>query len=100
MEGTSALFRFTSPILHEFGDGSDTLRECPTGRVLREAPWVFDVVNACGDGLSRLDLLRWPRRMQRLVAVASSEDYRLRRLEDQRRKSKRDAEYGRSLLTR
>jgi len=43
MEQQGSPFRFGSPVLVESGES--VLRECPVGKVLREAPHIYDLID-------------------------------------------------------
>lgn len=57
LEQQGAPFRYTSPALIEVGE--DVLTECPVGKILREAPHVYDLT----DHLSHADKAS-PREME------------------------------------
>lgn len=77
------------------------LYECPVGMVHREAPYVYDVINA--HGLSEgagLALLEQPRWLQQAFRVVGSERERHREHDQRERQAKHDARYGASILKR
>ncbi len=90
-------FPLTSPMLHERGD--NILRECPTGYVLREAPWVYRAIAASGHvengAVDPYKLSSWAREA---MTVVGSERTRLRAIEDENRSLDRDRVQGRRVL--
>lgn len=95
VEGSMA-FRFTSP---DISEDKAIVRECPVGMLIRECPYIYDVINACGLVESGcVDLLHAPLFLQSAYRVVSSERSRLRELKDKDRQTKRDSEYGRHAL--
>jgi len=95
-----AVYRCTSPMLAD-DPKLGTLYECPVGMVHREAPYVYDVINA--HGLSEgagLELLEKPRWLQQAFRVVGSERERHREAGQRERQTKSDARYGTSVLKR
>ena len=93
------VWRFTAPILYEMDDGSEMLRECPVGAVLREAPHVYDAIRASSYAESGgLEIMRQSRCLQDAVVLASSEKERLRELKRADEQSARDAKHGAAVL--
>ena len=81
------------------GHPSAVLYECPIGKVHRESPYAFDVINAHsmseGEGLSLLMQSRW---LQRCFRVVGSEQDRHRKMRESERQAKRDSKYGAAVL--
>ena len=83
-----AATRFTSPLL------ADTvLYECPTGYVLREAPWAYDVLEAAAlaENASPAEWAGLPRWYQHATRLVRSEQARLRELEAEARRAASDS---------
>jgi hypothetical protein len=96
VEGESA-FRFSSPLLNE--SGNEILRECPTGAVMRDAPWVYDVLGLYAYAEhGGFEIQRQPRWVQSALQVIGSEKERLRRLAESEKQGKGDAAYARRLV--
>lgn len=95
-EGNKA-FILTSPMMHEAGEA--TIRECPTGRVLRETPYIYRAIAAAGyvenGAVNPYTLSHWCREAMQVV---SSERSRLREIENENRKLDNDRAYGRRAL--
>ena len=86
-------FRTSSPLLHE--KGQFLLRECPIGLVLREAPYIYEMLNlgpyVDSGNMGPRDL---PRTTQRVLAVSSNERERLRALKRKKGQGKSDSDFG------
>lgn len=98
-------FRFTSPLLYERerveeAPGKYTvLHECPVGYVQREAPHIYRAIAAHSYAENgSLNPLESPGWLQQAIGVVGSEKERLRRMADEERKSKGDANYGQRAL--
>ena len=95
-EGNKA-FILTSPMMHEAGEA--TIRECPTGRVLRESPHIYRAIHTAGHvengSVNPFTLSHWAREA---MMVVSSERARLREIEQQNRQLERDRVQGRRAL--
>lgn len=90
------MFRFTSPLLSDEGR---SLRECPVGAVLREAPHVYDVLAVYANSKnSGLEITGWPLWVRRALSVVEHEANRLRDMADKERQAHRDAQYGHRLV--
>lgn len=91
-------FRFASPLL----DAKDRiLRECPVGRVLREAPQTYQVLRAVSQGTEGgPSLLRESRYFQQVAGIVASERARLSELEHAQRQSGGDAAHAARVLRR
>lgn len=92
-----AVYRSTSPTLHDTPD--DKLYECPVGYLLREAPWVFDIVHvaACCEHAG-FDVLRQSAFTQCASRLVLSEVGRHRERRMAHRQAKSDAGYGAAVL--
>lgn len=88
-------FRFTSLRL---APDDQVLRECPVGRVLREAPYVYQSWQAAGYAESSLH--SQPRYLQQIAAIRGHETDRLREMEQAQSQGRRDAEHGANMLRR
>ncbi|HJW74985.1 MAG TPA: hypothetical protein VJ787_04865 [Thermoleophilia bacterium] len=82
------------------------LVECPTGLLLREAPWVYDVLEICSYASERgtpSEITALPAYMRQALHVFNSETTRLRELDqsetDAARRGKADADYARRVLS-
>lgn len=97
IEGRQA-FRFASPML----DAKDRiLRECPVGRVLREAPQTYQVLRAASHGTEGgPQVLRESRYFQQVAAIVASERARLSELEHAQRQAGGDAAHAARVLRR
>lgn len=95
-EGQQA-FTLTSPLMHDVGE--HIIRECPTGRVLRESPSVYRAISIAvhveNGSTDPMHLSHWSREA---IGVVGSERARLRALEDENRKLDRDRGHGRRVL--
>ncbi len=88
----SRAFRFTSPALRP---EDRVLRECPVGRVLREAPWSYDLLRAAAYAEQEgIGMLRQSRYLQQIVGIVASEKQRLREIEEKQERARRDATVG------
>ena len=92
--GGSVVFRYTSPILVE--SGNDLLKECPVGKILREAPQTYDILDYSAriEATGVEEYSRLPRFMQQAIRLVSSERERLRELKEQKRKAAADSKFG------
>jgi len=90
------MYYFTSPMLAE---ADRTLRECPVGAILRDAPHTLDVIRSSryADGAG-LEFLRAPRYFQHAVGVINSERERLADMREKAESAKRDAQHGARVL--
>lgn len=77
------------------------LYECPTGMLIRDAPWVFDAMRAssCAESAG-FDVHRQSVWLQNAVGIVSSERERMRELKDTARKTKADAGYASRVLSK
>lgn len=95
-EGNKA-FRFTSALMVELG--TDVLRECPTGYVLRNAPYIYRAIAAASHvengAVDPYTLSHWAREA---IGVVGSERARLREIENENRELNRDRVAGRRTL--
>jgi len=86
-EGKEA-FRISSPLLNE--RGMSVVRECPTGMILRETPYVYRAIEAQGHiengAISPYVLSHWGRET---ASIVSSERARLREIERENQETKR-----------
>jgi len=93
-----AVYRCSSPALADNPELA-ILYECPVGLVQREAPYVYDVINAHslseGAGLALLEQPRW---LQLAFRVIGSEQGRHREAERREQQAKTDARYGARVL--
>lgn len=98
MEGHEA-FRISSPALQD--DDACVLTECPTGYVLRNAPYVYDVINVHNyvenGALNPLELSWWARKA---LSVIGSEKARLREMDQERRRTQSDSKASLRVLRR
>lgn len=79
----------------------DIIYECPVGMVLREAPHAFDAILVHGLAESGgFDLLSQSPWLQSAFRIIGSEKERHRKRQDTERQAKRDAQYGKQVLTR
>lgn len=89
---------YTSPALQPTKDHPELnmLRECPVGLILRDAPYLYDVISiaSAAENVGPTEYARLPRYMQRAMTVVSAERSRLRELRDKQRQAERDAKYG------
>ena len=96
-----APFRSTSLRLLRQGK-PDEIRECPVGLVLREAPYLYNAINATThveNGAS--DPTKVPVWLQEIMKVASAERFRLHDLERATKtRGTSDAEYARQVVSR
>ena len=69
-------YNWTSPALAD----EKPMLECPTGYILREARWVFDVIDAVNraDACGPIEWARMPRFYHHAVRVVNGERQRLR----------------------
>lgn len=93
-------FRFTSPLLLD-ADGNEVeadmlLAECPRGRVLREAPHVYDAIGAYGlvEAGPSLDVLYLPLWLQQAFSYIGGEKARMRELNLRTKKAALHADIG------
>jgi hypothetical protein len=92
------VFPFTSPML---APEDRVLRECPVGRVLREAPHAYELIIAHSYSENTgLEILNYPRYLRQAFGVIGSEKERLRELSDKDRQAKADGKYGTAMLQR
>lgn len=72
------------------------LYECPTGYLLREAPHVFDVIEATGslENASPPDLRQCSTYLQHAGRIVRAERARLRELREIRERQSNDSAYG------
>ncbi len=96
MRPGSIAWRYTSPALID----DDALYECPVGMLLREAPHVYDLIDACVlvENATPSEYLTMPRYFQHASRVYRSELARLDDLRQQARKSGADINYARRRL--
>jgi hypothetical protein len=94
------VFRSTSPQLLVNGKPGE-LRECPVGRVLREAPYVYKALGAqaCVENGS-LNPLTAPTWLQEAMRVVAAERARLRELATPDRTGEADAAHARRVVGR
>jgi hypothetical protein len=80
MPSDNVCWRFTSPLLQLPED--ELLTECPVGYVLREAPYIYDVLDylCLGENLSPLELGKMPRYFAQMLRVYQNELARIREL--------------------
>lgn len=87
-------FRSTSPWLLDDGKPA-TLRECPVGMILRDAPYTYEALSAYGGGeFTGFDLAKQSQWTQAACRVIGSEKARHREMEDEQRKAKSASAYG------
>jgi len=90
-------FQLSSPMLRERGD--TVLRECPTGYVLRNAPYVYRAINAQNHAeagaLNPMDLSCWARDA---MSVVASERARLMDAEREHKRQQADAAHANAVL--
>ena len=90
-------FTLTSPMMHDAGE--HIIRECPTGRVLRESPSAYRAISVSvhveNGSVNPMTLSHWARES---IGVVGSERARLRSLEDENRKLDADRAHGRRVL--
>ena len=95
------MFWSSSPVLHDAGEPS--LSECPTGMLLREAPWVFELEGAyamaIANGGSGLEVLNLSKFAQSSMSLIGSELARHRREKNEQERMSRDAEAARRTLS-
>ncbi len=97
-------FRFDSPALQPApgskSPGLSLLTECPTGFVLREAPWLYSMIEAAArdENLSPADRERMAPAYHVAARVYRSEVQRLNERRIDKARAKRDAEYGAGVL--
>lgn len=91
-EGTP--FFFTSPMLQ--GEDDRVVRECPVGKVLRESPQTYSVIDAVGvsENASPVELARMPRFYVQMARLFRSETERNRELQQRDEQAKADAKYA------
>lgn len=96
-------WRFTSPRLQSEDNkpvpGLNLLEECPTGAILREAPYIYDAI-AAHNGLESgaFDPTLKPRYLQECLRVIGAEKSRLWEMKQSQEKSATDAKYARRVL--
>lgn len=83
------------------GSDAEVLYECPLGKVHRESPYAYDVINvhSMSEGAG-FELLQQPRWLQRCLRVVGSEQERHRRMRESERQAKHDGKYGAAVLRR
>jgi len=96
-------FRFDSPALQPKPDGKDgipILYECPTGFILREAPWTYDVIDAAGrdENLSPAHLNTMSVYYHHAARLVRSERERLRARRESQRKGTNAATHAANVL--
>lgn len=86
-----APFRYGSPYL-----GALIQEECPTGYVLREAPWAWDCISTVSffENATPKDYAQTSRFMRGCIGVINSEQNRMREEAQDSKKTKWDAAYG------
>lgn len=91
---TGRAIAFTSLMLQ--GDGDRVLNECPVGRVLREAPHTYDLINHIGlaENAGPTEAEQMSRLWSDAGRLYSSEKRRIDDIERARDKTKGDAAYG------
>jgi hypothetical protein len=70
------VFRYASPALQD----EPMLRECPTGYILREAPWVYPLISLCvaaAENSSHTEISASPRFFQQALQAYRSEAARI-----------------------
>jgi len=101
--GTQA-FRFDSPVLQppigSKSPGLSILYECPTGYILREAAWLYGMIEAAArdENLSPADRERMSLAYHDAARLYRSEMSRLRERRESKARARRDAEYGARVL--
>lgn len=86
-------------MLDELGEA--VLHECPVGLVLRQTPFVYDLIRAGGYAENTgVEMLSQPRYLQEAVGLVGSERARLRELAQADRQATSDANYGAKILKR
>ena len=87
-------FVYSSPILQSPEDR--VLRECPTGKILREAPEIYSIIESARmvEALTPDGFHRQPRYMQHAIRITSSESARLRELNRLEKTGFGDSAYG------
>lgn len=95
MQG-GAPFAFTSPMLQ--GDDDRVLRECPTGYLLREAPFIYDLLDALSvsENARPGDVL--PRYYIQAARLKGAELDRIREIKNDRTRGTNDSAYGAKVL--
>lgn len=98
MEG--GVFRYTSPML--VSQGEDMLYECPVGKILRESPLTYDIIDAVSlaENATPTDKARMPRFFWQAANLVQSERARLMELEDSEKATANDAKYGAEAIRR
>jgi hypothetical protein len=92
------VFRSTSLLLADHGKPAE-LRECPVGRVLREAPYVYKAIShATHVANGATDPANAPSWLQGLTQVVLSERARLRELNQDKDRGASDAEQARRVM--
>lgn len=90
-------FKFASPILEDKADR--TLDECPRGRVLRQAPWVYQLRSYHGIAYNAsFDMLDLPRYTYQALSIIAGESNRWRDMELDQEAQKRDAAHAKRVL--
>lgn len=93
----SVVYRSSSPVL--VGTDDSMVYECPVGMLLREAPWVYDVLAAAAYSESAgFEVLRQSAFLQSGIRLVQSEKSRHREARQQQQQGKRDAQYARRRL--
>jgi hypothetical protein len=95
----SAPVRWCSPALQA---KADELSECPTSYLAREAPWVWDAIEA-STMVERMGPDAWasaPRALRTAARIYSSEMERARQINEKRKRSKAASEYGQRAVSR
>ena len=89
---------YTSPTLQ--GKDDRILYECPVGKILREAPHTYSLIDAASlaENATPSERQRLPRFYWQVASIVQSERQRLRELADAERQSKRDIEYAGSVM--
>lgn len=105
MKQQGSPYRFTSPALQgKSKDHDDSIMyECPVGYILREAPFVYDLLDAAvvteHAGLDFLSSSRYLQHAVRLISSEKSRTSELRRSQSkQRSRGSRDSSYAAKVL--
>jgi len=96
-EQTGTPFRFESPVL--FRDArfpKDGLRECPTGFLLREAPWVWEVLELTNtfERVGPFEWMRVPLFLKVAGRVVATERARQREVAEETRRTQAQSKAG------
>ncbi len=88
-------FVFSAPVLQAV-ESDRVLKECPTGFMMREAPWVFDAIDraACYEQMGPTEFGRLSQFMQHAIRIYSSERARLIDLKARQEQARSDAKYA------